>query len=115
MKFTSSVLYVDNNFPTVATFRALMEKKSSYYHKKKYIYALDMDFIEDKFFWMYVQYENKKLYNDRVFDVEDETEKENPKPQNYVEFRQQLFVCYDFEKIFCIYRIIIKDVLFQNT
>ena len=95
MKFTSAVLY---DFPTLTTFKELIKKTNIYYIKRKYIYATRMELIEDKYFWMYVQFENRDLYNAKVFDIEDETEKENPRPQKYVELRHQLFICYDIEK-----------------
>lgn len=96
MKFSSMLLYVNDEFPTKGVFERLLEVGGSLYRKGKLLYSVEMSFLNDDYFWMYFQYDNESLYTDTVVDTLDNSAKNNPRPKNQVEMRYQLFACYDF-------------------
>lgn len=98
MKFSSMLLYIDDNFPNKQTFEQLLQVGGSLYRKGKFLHSVEQSFISDQYFWMYFQYDNENLYSDTVIDTTDNSSKNNPRPKNQVEMRSQLFACYDFRR-----------------
>lgn len=98
MKFHAVLLYIDDQFPDISIFRKLQEVGRGLYPKGAYLYSVEQKLIADRFYWMYFQYDNAKLYSDKVIDTEDNSVKENPRPKSQVEPRLQLFSCYDLER-----------------
>ena len=98
MKFSSMLLYVNDEFPTKRVFERLLEKGRTLYRKGNFLYSIEQELIDDKYFWMYFQYDNESLYTDTVVDTTDNSAKSNPRPKNQVEMRYQLFACYDMER-----------------
>lgn len=98
MKFSSMLLYVNDNFPDKHTFEKLLQVGGSLYRKGKFLYSVDQSFISSNHFWMYFQYDNENLYSDTVIDTTDNAPKSNPRPKNQVEMRSQLFACYDLQR-----------------
>lgn len=97
MKFHAVLLYINDQFPDILTFRKLQEVGRRLYPKGTYLYSVEQELISDRLYWMYFQYDNAKLYSDKVIDTEDNSVKENPRPKSQVEPRLQLFACYDLE------------------
>ena len=97
MKFHAVLLYINDQFPDISIFKNLQEVGQGLYPKGAYLYSVEQEFITDRFYWMYFQYDNAKLYSDKVIDIEDNSVKENPRPKSQVEPRLQLFSCYDLE------------------
>lgn len=97
MKFSSMLLYINDSFPTLAVFKKLMEVGTALYRRGNYLYDIEQDVVSNRFYWMYIQYENEHLYSDRVIDTTDDSVMSNPRPKNQVEMRNQLFVCFDLE------------------
>ena len=98
MKFSSMLLYVDDEFPTKQVFEALLEKSSTFYRKGHFLYSVEQCFVHERYYWMYFQYDNEDLYTDTVVDTFDNSAKSNPRPKNQVEMRYQLFACYDLNR-----------------
>ena len=98
MKFHAVLLYINDQFPDISIFKNLQEVGRGLYPKGAYLYSVEQEFITDRFYWMYFQYDNAKLYSDKVIDTEDNSVKENPRPKSQVEPRLQLFSCYDLER-----------------
>lgn len=96
MKFSSLLLYVNDEFPTKRVFEQVKDKGTQFYRKGKYLYKVEQEFISERYYWMYFQYDNENLYSDIVLDTSDNCEKQNPRPKSQVELRSQLFACYDF-------------------
>lgn len=67
-------------------------------HKQKY-YEVIPTFLEDRFWVIYIKYD-KNAYNDEVWDRNDDKVKVNPKNRQQIEFREQLFICYDLKEKF---------------
>lgn len=97
MKFNSMLLYINDRFPMLSDLQALHQVGRSLYRKGNYLYDIEQDLVEDRFYWMYFQYENENLYSNLVIDTTDDSAKENPRPKNQVEMRNQLFVCFDLQ------------------
>ncbi len=98
MKFSSMLLYVNDEFPTMQTFETLLDVGRKLYRKGKFLYSIEQTLINDRYYWMYFQYDNENLYTDTVVDTLDNSAKNNPRPKNQVEMRYQLFACYDLER-----------------
>jgi len=97
MKFSSLILYVDDNFPTKNAFEKLKEVGTALHRKGKFLFSVDQELINERYYWMYFQYDNENLYSDTVLDTSDYFQKQNPRPKTQVELRFQLFACYDLE------------------
>lgn len=85
MKFHAVLLYINDQFPDISIFKNLQEVGRGLYPKGAYLYSVEQEFITDRFYWMYFQYDNAKLYSDKVIDTEDNSVKENPRPKSQVE------------------------------
>lgn len=97
MKFHAVLLYINDQFPDIAIFKELQKVGQGLYPKGAYLYNVEQELIGNRFYWMYFQYDNAKLYSDKVIDTEDNSVKENPRPKSQVEPRLQLFACYDLD------------------
>lgn len=98
MKFSSMLLYVNDEFPTKQVFEQLLDVGGTLYRKGKFLYSVEKAFASDNHFWLYFQYDNENLYTDTVVDTLDNSAKSNPRPKNQVEMCYQLFACYDLER-----------------
>lgn len=102
MKLNSMILYINDHFPVLEDFKNLLEKGNSGFWKGSYLYVAEHELIADRYYWLYLQYDNANLYAPHVVDIADDAVKNNPRPKNQVEMRNQLFVCYDLQKN-CLY------------
>lgn len=81
-------------------------------------YEVTPSFLENRFWFMYIKYD-KNTYNDVVWDTSDDSVKTNPKTKQQIEFREQLFICYDLEKNFLYsnkdnFKEILKKLIYDN-
>lgn len=97
MKFSSMLLYINDRLPMESDWRQLKTIGRKLYWKNHNLHVVEQDFIADRFYWMYYQYDNARLYSDHVVDINDDSVKNNPRPKNQVEMRNQLFACYDMQ------------------
>ena len=97
MKLNSMILYIDDRFPELEDFRDLQKKGNSRFWKGDYLYVVEQEMVGDHFYWLYLQYDNANLYAPHVVDTADDAVKDNPRPKNQVEMRNQLFACYDLK------------------
>ena len=68
--------------------------------KQKFLYSIDMDIIENRFFWMSCEYDDAVRFRDYVIDKGTGERMPNPRSKDQVEPRQQFFACYDTKKHF---------------
>lgn len=68
--------------------------------KQKYLYSVDMDIIEERFFWMASDYDDAVRFRDYVINKKTGEKMPNPRSKEQVEPRQQFFACYDAQKHF---------------
>lgn len=97
MKLNSMMLYIGDRFPTIEDFVRLMDTGNSRFWKGTYLYVVEQEMIADRYYWLYLQYDNANLYAPHVVDIVDDAVKDNPRPKNQVEMRNQLFACYDMQ------------------
>lgn len=50
MKFSSMLLYVDDNFPNKQTFEQLLQVGGNLYRKGKFLYSVEQSFISNRHF-----------------------------------------------------------------
>ena len=96
MKFKNCQLIINDEKPQKADIQKVAEQGLKYI--KNYgndWYEIDKLFLEDRFLWLYCEYDNSKLYNENVFDGVNDEKVENPRSKNQVELKKQLFACYD--------------------
>ena len=75
MKFSSMLLYVNDEFPTKQVFEQLLDVGGTLYRKGKFLYSVEKAFASDNHFWLYFQYDNENLYTDTVVDTLDNSAK----------------------------------------
>ncbi len=66
----------------------------------KPVYSIDMDIIEERFFWMASDYDDAVRFRDYVINKKTGEKMPNPRSKEQVEPRQQFFACYDAQKHF---------------
>lgn len=70
--------------------------KNKYEHRNE-VYLIERKYVENRYLWMYCQYDNSKLYGEVVLDTMKEKQHKNTRKKNEVELRKQLFVIIDSE------------------
>lgn len=60
-------------------------------------YEIESKFIEKRFWFIYIKYDDN-VYNNKVWDTNDDRIKPNPKSKQQVEFRNQIFIFYDLKE-----------------
>jgi hypothetical protein len=95
MKLNAMVLSINDRLPALADFKRMLETGNSRFWKGVYLYVVEQALIADRYYWLYLQYDNANLYAPHVVDITDDAVKDNPRPKNQVEMRNQLFACYD--------------------
>ena len=51
MKFHAVLLYVNDQFPDILTFKKLQEIGRTLYPKGAYLYSVEQELIADRFYW----------------------------------------------------------------
>lgn len=95
MKLNAMVMSINDRLPELADFKRMIEAGNSRFGKGDYLHVVEQALIANRFYWLYLQYDNVKLYAPYVVDTTDDSVKDNPRPKNQVEMRNQLFACYD--------------------
>lgn len=96
MKFKNFQLIIDGDVPKKSDIQNIFNLGMSYEknHGSDW-YEITKDIIEDRFLWLYCEYDNSKLYNENVLNGENDEKEANPRTKSQVELRKQLFICYD--------------------
>lgn len=98
MRFHTMQLIIDGHAPTKSDFELLTSVGRRMYRKSPCLFCVDHGFLTDRFYWFYFSYDNENLYAEVVYDTDAECERDNPRPKNQIELRNQLFACYDIER-----------------
>ena len=70
--------------------------KNKYEHNNE-VFLIEKKIVDNRYLWMYCQYENSKLYGEIVLDTEKEKQHKNTRKKNEIELRKQLFLILDTE------------------
>lgn len=65
---------------------------------KNEVFLIEKKLIDNRYIWMYCQYDNAKLYGEVIFDTRNDIKRKNTRNKNEVELRKQLFVSIDIEE-----------------
>lgn len=96
MKFKNFQLIIADDIPTKTDIQKICNIGMHYVKDfGSDWYEVDKSFIEERFLWIYCQYDNATIYNDFVFNGESDEKELNPRKKPQVELRKQFFVCYD--------------------
>lgn len=102
MRFKTFELIVGGATLTLQDVQQIHENKQSNFLNNSDLYLIESEIIEERFLWLYCQYNNTELYNSTVWNNSTNTKEHNPRKKNQIECRYQLFICYDIEKSFYI-------------
>lgn len=78
---------------------------------QKYLYVINMEIIEDRFFWLSCDYDDAVSFRNYVVNQKTGKTEPNPRSKNQVEPKKQFFACYD-TKTNMLY---INDISRRNT
>lgn len=78
-------------------FQNVIEKGERTYLPKnrKYLYSIDMEIVDDQYFWMSADYDDAARFRDYVINQDTGEKEPNPRSKEQIEPRQQFFACYD--------------------
>lgn len=98
MKFCNFLLRVGGiREASLEDFRQVLSKGNRTYkpERQKYLYSIDMEIIDDRYFWMSCDYDDAVRFRDYVINKETGEKEPNPRSKEQIEPRQQFFACYD--------------------
>lgn len=93
--FKTFQLIFDDHIPEQAEIKKIAENGAIQKDHGNQIYLIESEFIDNRFLWIYCQYDNAKLYGEIVLNTEKEKKHKNTRNKNEIELRKQLFVIYD--------------------
>lgn len=97
MTFKVFDLIIGEQRPIIENFKNDTNKFLSRWENDDYMYIFGKEFdLENKYFWLSVQYDNINAYNENVIDKNFNIMK-NPKTKDQRELRQQFFALYNFK------------------
>lgn len=103
MKFCNFLLRVDGiRDASLEDFQKVLEIGNRTYkpERQKFLYAIDMEIVDDRYFWMSCDYDDAARFRDYVINKETGEKEPNPRSKEQIEPRQQFFACYDCSKHF---------------
>lgn len=98
MRFTNFLLRVDGiREATLDDCKEVVDKGLSTYFpdRQKYVYVIEKEICEDRFFWMSCDYDEADRYRDYVVNRDTGEREANPRRKSQIEPCQQFFVCFD--------------------
>lgn len=97
MLFKSYALIVDEEYPTLSVIKKIHKPGKRRIPFGECVYEIQTEIKEDRFLLISVDYDDLK-YRDTVYNLATQSERKNPKARTEIEFKQQLFACYDIQK-----------------
>ncbi|WP_294855267.1 hypothetical protein [Oscillibacter sp.] len=103
MKFSNFLLRVDGiRDASLNDCKEIVEKGLKIYSPEgqKYLYVVDTEIVEGRFFWMSCEYDDAERFRDYVVNQETGEKEANPRRKSQVEPRLQFFACFDTQNNF---------------
>lgn len=91
MKFCNFLLRVDGiREASLEDFRQVLSKGNRTYkpERQKYLYSIDMEIIDNRYFWMSCDYDDAVRFRDYVINRETGEKEPNPRSKEQIEPRQ---------------------------
>lgn len=95
--FKTLHMIIENTTITKDDISKLVSNAKNKYEHRNEVNLIERKYVENRYLWMYCQYDNSKLYGEVVLDTEKEKQHKNTRKKNEVELRKQLFVIIDSE------------------
>lgn len=90
-------MILENRSITQDDISKIVSSKNNKYESRNEVYLIERKCVENRYLWMYCQYDNSKLYGEVVLDTQKEKQHKNTRKKNEIELRKQLFVIIDSE------------------
>lgn len=94
MNFKTFQLIVGSRFLNEDDFQRIILFSKKYQYKND-IHSIKTEILDERFLWLYSQYEDCALYGETVINIDNNAEYKNTRKRNEVELRKQLFALYD--------------------
>ena len=98
MNFKTFQLIINGCNPVGTDIEKIVQRGNGKYEHGNEVYLIEQKNVDERYIWMYCQYENAKLYGEVVLDTKREIERKNTRKRNEIELRKQLFIIYDIEE-----------------
>lgn len=98
MRFCNFLLRVNGiREASLDDFKEVIDKGLRIYRpeRQKYLYSIEMEIIDERFFWMSCDYDDAIRFRDYVVNRETGEREPNPRSKAQIEPRMQFFACYD--------------------
>lgn len=96
--FKNMQLIIDSLSPDENILKAINSSITKNFRSDNISYIFTTEYNEEeKYLWIYAQYENYKIRNELVYDNVTYSAEENPRQNNQIEFKHQFFVLYSLE------------------
>lgn len=89
-------LVVGDESPDMDVLKKCFSQKEDIIESDDMVYKVTKENIEDKYFWLYIQYGGAFPYGRKVYNVKSKEEEKNPRTREQVEINMQLFALYSF-------------------
>ena len=106
MTFKTLQLIVNGDFLIEEDLQKIKNSNISIFHYNSNLFSVKSKIIEDRFLWLYFQFDNTEVYSEYVWNDELKVSEGNPRKKSQIEYRYQLFICYDEKN----YRLYISDI-----
>ncbi|MEA5040313.1 MAG: hypothetical protein VB086_10805 [Clostridiaceae bacterium] len=103
MKFNNFLLRVDGlRDASIDDCIGIVEKGPKTYNPEgqKYLYVIETEIIEERFFWMSCEYDDAARFRDYVINQKTGEKEPNPRRKSQIEPRLQFFACFDTQNHF---------------
>lgn len=95
IKFKTLQMIINGNRPDKNLLQTIDKSINKSYKTDSMSYVFKTDYNEqEQFLWIYAQYENYKIRNKYVYDKDTYSSEENPRKNNQIEYKHQLFALY---------------------
>lgn len=95
MLFKNFIIQANNSNLGIKDLQLIADSEKINITHNKEVYLIEKKIIEDRFLWLYCQFDNEKLYSETVLNKSDDSVLKNTRDKNHIELRKQLFVLYD--------------------
>lgn len=102
MKFSTFQIIIGAQEPTANDLQMIKSKGQAFYEFGEDLYEFTIEFNKSLgLLWMYIQYDNKEIYNEEVVNETNRRKEKNPRSRTQVELKKQLFAAYSLRHHIC--------------
>lgn len=79
MKFKTFQLIIDGHSPQNQDIIKISNQGNEIFHQGSELFEIEKSIIEDRFLWLSCQYDNSELYNEEVWNEDENKKEDNPR------------------------------------